>query len=203
MEKKYISDDVESSGPTPGKYSMLSLGACVVGEISNNFYRELKPLNKNYIPETIRICSVGFRCLDKYRHMEEFNPNSPHFNPERVLEKLTEHGEEPAKVMSDFNDWIVENTKEFDPIETAAPIKFDGMFTAWYFDNFFDGKNPFGHSGEDINSMYRGVTGNIYANIRDLKINRENDTQHNALDDCIYQAREFVEVLRLLKNKGI
>jgi hypothetical protein len=29
-EKKYVSVDVESSGLTPGKYSCLSIGACIV-----------------------------------------------------------------------------------------------------------------------------------------------------------------------------
>jgi len=34
MDKKYVSFDVEASGRSPGKYSMLSLGACIVGNIS-------------------------------------------------------------------------------------------------------------------------------------------------------------------------
>ena len=31
MPDTYISVDIEASGPVPGEYSMLSLGACVVG----------------------------------------------------------------------------------------------------------------------------------------------------------------------------
>jgi hypothetical protein len=27
----FVSDDMEAAGLTPGKYSMLSLGACIVG----------------------------------------------------------------------------------------------------------------------------------------------------------------------------
>jgi hypothetical protein len=33
MKRKYISVDIESTGRTPGKYSMIALGAAVVGEI--------------------------------------------------------------------------------------------------------------------------------------------------------------------------
>ena len=40
LPKKYISFDVEASGLIPGKYSMLSIGACVVGDISKQFYKE-------------------------------------------------------------------------------------------------------------------------------------------------------------------
>jgi uncharacterized OsmC-like protein len=29
-DKTYISVDVETSGPTPGDYSLLSIGACLV-----------------------------------------------------------------------------------------------------------------------------------------------------------------------------
>jgi hypothetical protein len=35
--EQYYSVDVESSGPIPGKYSMLSLGACLVGQASHFF----------------------------------------------------------------------------------------------------------------------------------------------------------------------
>lgn len=42
--------DIEASGPIPGEYSMLSLGACIVGDISKRFYIEIKPINDNFCP---------------------------------------------------------------------------------------------------------------------------------------------------------
>ena len=39
----YISVDVETSGPIPGEYSLLSIGARSVGHPEQNFYSELKP----------------------------------------------------------------------------------------------------------------------------------------------------------------
>ena len=43
----YFSVDIESAGPIPGVYSMLSLGACVVNDTSQTFYVELKPITAN------------------------------------------------------------------------------------------------------------------------------------------------------------
>jgi len=197
MQKKYISVDVESSGPTPGKYSMLSLGACIVGETHIQFYRELKPLNYNSIKDAMRIGCLGLKCLDDLKHIEEFDPESRRFKPVKVLEILYERGSIPSRVMGDYADWVIKNTRGFKPVEAAAPIKFDGMFTAWYFDNFFQGKNPLGYSGEDMNSFYRGLTGDFNAHMRDLEIEDKRKTQHNALEDAIHQAKEFKKVLEM------
>ena len=200
MDKKYVSFDIESSGSTPGKYSMLSLGACIVGETSVQFYREIKPLNRNLSVPAMKVSSLGLRCLDSLKHNDEFNPKSKKFNPGKVLEVLSDKGEEPDKVMKDYALWVEDVTAGFKPVEAAAPIKFDGMFTTWYFDNFYDGKNPFGHSGEDINSMYRGARGDITAKIEQLGL-REEGLPHNALEDAIIQAKEFEKVLELFKGK--
>ena len=199
MEKKYISFDIEASGPTPGKYSMLSLGACVVGDTSTQFYREIKPISRNLIVPAMRVSAKGLRCLDDLKS-DEFNPESEEFNPEKVLDVLYERGDTPEKVMEDYAKWVKEVTKGFKPVEAAAPIKFDGMFTSWYFDNFYKGENPFGYSGEDINSMYRGVMKNINAHTAQLDI-RVEELPHNALEDAVIQAKEFERVLELLGNQ--
>ena len=39
----FISVDVETSGPYPERYSLLSIGACVVENPDEGFYIELKP----------------------------------------------------------------------------------------------------------------------------------------------------------------
>ena len=199
MEKEYVSFDIEASGPTPGKYSMLSLGACIVGDISTQFYREIKPISRNLIFPAMRVSAKGLRCLDDLKGDDEFNPGSERFNPHKVLDVLYEKGVAPEKVMEEYAVWVREVAKGFKPVEAAAPIKFDGMFTSWYFDNFYEGENPFGHSGEDINSMYRGVMRDINAHTAQLNIRGE-DLSNNALEDAIIQAREFEKVLELLKQ---
>ena len=199
MNKKYVSFDIEASGRSPGKNSMLSIGACLVDDISKTFYREIKPISDGFMLEAMRIGCLGLHCLDKYRHLEEYNPKHDNFNPRKVLELLSDVGEEPKHVMSDYNDWIIENTKGYRAIEAAAPIKFDCMYSTYYFDNFYDGENPFGHSGEDMNSFYRGLKKNVKVSMKNLKLRDERGLPHNALEDAIQQAKEFKIVLDMLK----
>jgi hypothetical protein len=197
MGKKYISVDVETSGTTPGKYSMLSLGACVVGDTSKQFYREIKPINQSYILEAMKIACLGLDCLRELGYRKEHDPKSPDFNPSSIIHTLEDVGQYPKRVMSDFKEWIISATQGFRPVLAARPTMFDGMFIAWYFDNFL-GENPFGHSGEDINSMYRGYAGNINTNIDCIKLQGQAKHTHNALDDAIEQALKFEQVLSMM-----
>lgn len=199
MEKKYISFDIEASGQTPGKYSMLSLGACLVDDPSTTFYRELKPISMEY---ELGAMKVG--CLGLYRLQAQdekiYDASSDMFDPERTLELLMELGDEPTAVMREYKEWVRENTIGFTPIQAAAPVNFDAMFTSYYFDNFLEGSNPFGYNGEDINSMYRGVTGRRDASIKEIEVEGPGIT-HNALDDAIHQALQFRVVLDLMRAK--
>jgi hypothetical protein len=195
MEKLYISVDVETTGPTPGKYSMLSVGACVIGNTEKTFYRELKPISNNFDPTAIRIGCSELEALKDF-DLPQYDPNDPGFNPYAVLAILAAKGIEPKQAMTDFAAWIEKVGKGYSVREVAAPIKFDGMFTAWYFDNYL-GRNPFGHSGIDINSVYRGVTKDLGRHISDIVV--PNPSRHNALEDAIEQAKKFEKILEMMK----
>lgn len=199
MKKKYVSIDIESSGPSPGKYSMLSIGACIVGEMDKQFYRELKPLNFNYNLEAMKIGCLGLSCC-LLQSNPEFHPKYESFNPKTVLQMLFKIGEGPCRAFADFADWINDTTKGYEPIETEAPVKFDGMFTTYYFNNFYSGKNPLSYKALDIGSLYRGYARNEYAKIEDLKIPDERKCPHNALEDAVQQAKELEAVLKLIRK---
>jgi hypothetical protein len=50
----YIMVDVESDGPIPGDYSMISFGAIVVEpSLVRTFYGRLKPISDKWIPEAL------------------------------------------------------------------------------------------------------------------------------------------------------
>src|SRR5579872_226718 len=62
----YFSADVETDGPIPGPYSMLSFALVYAGSfdgkqfrrpknLRENFYRELKPISKNFQAEALRV----------------------------------------------------------------------------------------------------------------------------------------------------
>jgi ribonuclease T len=54
-EELYICVDVETAGPTPGQYALLSIGACLVQDTSCTFYIELCPDSTVSIPEAMAI----------------------------------------------------------------------------------------------------------------------------------------------------
>jgi len=203
MEKRYISFDIEASGRTPGINSMLSLGACLVDDILTGFYTEIKPISRIYNDKAMRIGSLWLHCLEEYSNDTTCNPHHVDFLPSRVLEILQEKWISPKQAMSDYADWIKTHTTWYKPVEVAAPIKFDSMWTTWYFENFYTPEsNPFWYTWwEDMNSMYRGVTWNLNGSVKDLFLRDERWLPHNALEDAVQQAKEFQVVLKMVKNK--
>ena len=61
----YVSVDVEASGPIPGEYSLLSIGACSIFEPRSSFYVELKPLNNNFTEEAMSIHHLSLALLSE------------------------------------------------------------------------------------------------------------------------------------------
>ncbi len=169
----YISVDIEASGPIPGEYSMLSLGACVVGDLSKTFYREFKPITDKYTPEAIEVS--GFS-----------------------LEKLKETGVEPAAAMLDFENWIIQVSGDNKPVFTAFNATFDWMFTAYYFHRFL-GRNPFRISGLDIKAYYMGKFGTTWGDTAKSSMAKKllsgKKHTHNALDDAVEQAEIFRRIV--------
>ena len=141
--KIYVSTDIESSGPYPWDFAMLSFGACIVGDAAtrnnpaNQFYAELKPWSRLVEKEAIAVGCRGLHCLKDLKHLPEYNPGHKDFDPQKVLDVLEEKGEDPKIVMPRFADWIERTTKGYTPIFAAAPVLFDGMFIAYGFSQFY------------------------------------------------------------------
>ena len=51
------------SGPIPGEFSLLSLGACVVGDETKTFYVEFQPISDNFIPEAMAVSKFDLHRL--------------------------------------------------------------------------------------------------------------------------------------------
>lgn len=165
----FISVDVESSGPIPGDYSMLSLGACVIGDDDKGFYTEFKPLNDNAIPEATRV--TGFD-----------------------LAKLAESGEHPEIAMKQLAAWVKEVSGDRKPIFVGFNAGFDWSFVNWYFAHFLM-DNPFGFAPLDIKSYYMGLTGCTWEDTKSSRIRMEfqpaKPGDHNALNDARAQGVMF------------
>ena len=145
--------DIESDGPIPGKYSMISLGAIIVNEkMDSIFYKNIKPISENFIPEAISICG---------------------FSREETLKF-----EDPLNSMEEFSKWIKQNSKG-DPIFISDNNGYDYMFVCWYFHTFL-GNNPFGYSSQNLGSLYKGLIKDTSKNFKHLRITKHT---HNAVDD--------------------
>jgi DNA polymerase III epsilon subunit-like protein len=177
---------VEASGPIPGEYSLLSIGACIVGleednekvdNKSSHFYAELKPVNDNFVQEALDV--TGFS-----------------------IERLKQNGTDPVLAMERFDSWINTITKygKLKPIFVAYPVAFDWSFINYYFHKYLK-FNPFGVSGIDIKSVWMGKTNQKWHKIskesilHDLQI-ADLEHTHNALDDAIEQSKLFRRILQ-------
>ena len=194
MDIKYIAVDVEASGPTPANYSLLSIGASVVGQPDRTFYRELKPTSRAYVKGAMKVGSLGLRCLDDLRnHDIRYNPHSEFFRPDLVLDVLQAKGVEPKEAMSQFENWINKSSSGKKPILASDCDAFDGMFVHFYFDRF-GVKNPFRYGGVNIDSMYRGFVRNPFAQIEDSEF-WSGILSHNAMEDAVVQAKALEGML--------
>ncbi|MBI2637524.1 MAG: 3'-5' exoribonuclease, partial [Candidatus Sungbacteria bacterium] len=166
-DESYISVDIEASGNIlAGTYSMLSIGACVVGGRSKKFYVELKPLNGNYTPEALEKCGLD-------------------------MERLLEEGIFPKKAMEQFEAWIKKVSGGKTPVMVAFNAPFDWMFVNWYF-YYFLKRNPFANSCLDMKAYYMGMMNTSWEATRSSRIPQEFHSDlphtHNALDDALEQA---------------
>lgn len=177
-EEIYISVDIESAGRIPPDFSMLSLGACLVADTSENFYRELKPLNNNYVAEALAVCNLDFAGL-----------------------KLT--GQEPLLVMSAFEKWVQEVSSEGQSVFVGFAAYFDWGFVNYYFHHFL-GRNPFDMRCIDIKGYFMGMMDSLWSKTNKKEIVRifppQQPHTHNALDDAIEQAQIFAQMLEFQKK---
>lgn len=170
----YISVDIETSGPNPSQYSLLTIGACTINERPSTFYIELKPLSMSFIPEALAISRLS-------------------------LERLAEKGVEPAAAMRRFEDWLkTETPPGLRPLFVAFNAPFDWMFINDYFHRFL-GRNPFGHAALDIKAYYMGLSGVSFAETSMTHIMPrylgERTLTHHALRDAMDQAEIFQKML--------
>jgi ribonuclease T len=169
-----ISVDVETAGPYPGRYSLLSIGACVIADPSLTFYVELQPVNPEVVPDALAVTGLD-------------------------LEALAEQGFAPADAMLTFAGWldrVASNGSR--PVFVGFNAPFDWMFINEYFHRFL-GYNPFGHNALDIKSFYAGRTGAAWAETSlkhvAARYGGPPSLSHNALADAIDQASLMAAML--------
>jgi len=172
--ESYVCVDVETSGPIPGDYSLLSIGACTLFEPQLTFYIELQPVNQNNTVEAASVHKLSF-------------------------EHLMEVGVAPVEAMQHFEQWLLnEASPDRPPLFVAFNAAFDWMFINYYFFHYL-GRNPFGHTAIDIKAFYMGKAGVPWSQTswRYLDPGYQTAPQltHHALQDALDQARLFKKIL--------
>lgn len=180
----YFSADVETDGPIPGPFSMLSFALVYAGTFDGSrfirptnyeasFYVELKPISDNFEIEALRVNG-----LDRTR--------------------LARQGEDPSLAMSRANEWIASCAGRAQPVLVAFPVSFDWTWLYWYFVQFA-GRSPFAHSKcYDLKTAF-----SVKAKLPICRSGRSaiphsmmssRPHTHNALDDAVEQAEIFANI---------
>jgi DNA polymerase III epsilon subunit-like protein len=170
MREQFISVDVEASGPIPGEFSLLTIGACVVDDDTKTFHVQLKPLNRNAVPEAMQVTGLS-------------------------LEQLERDGQTPSDAMASFAGWIAANCpKDAKPVFVGLNAPFDWSFVNYYFLRF-GSENPFGFTALDIKAYYMGATNCTWSLTSSSqmakRLHPKRTGTHNALEDALYQAELF------------
>ncbi len=181
----YFSADVETDGPIPGPFSILSFALVFAGRFDGSrfttpqnyqqsFYRELKPISNDFQPEALRVNG-----LDR--------------------DRLIREGESPEKVMTDAAHWIRQVAGEAKPILVAYPLSFDWSWLYWYFTKFSVVGSPFNHSlCFDIKTAFAVKAGVPISEAGKSKLlpnlRPQSKHTHHALEDAIEQAEIFARV---------
>lgn len=170
----FVSVDIEASGPSPSRNSILSIGACLVDDPARGFYAELRPWSREADPAAMRIHGLS-------------------------LDDLAARGEEPAAALRRFEAWLVTELDGRAPVFVGHNAAFDWMFVADAFHRYL-GHNPFGHAPLDTKSFFAGLTrvpwsGTGLAQIA-ARFGEPATLPHHALEDARIQARLFAAMLR-------
>jgi Exonuclease len=189
----YFSADVETDGPIPGPYSILSFALVYAGSFDGThferpesydlvFYRELKPISDNFEEEALKVNG-----LDR--------------------ERLKAEGQLPEIVMSEACDWVRANAGAGKPVLVAYPLSFDWSWLYWYFIRFSAHGSPFGYSRcFDLKTAFavKGVLPITRAGrVRlDASLFPKHQHTHHALDDAIAQAEIFANVFEWDRRRG-
>lgn len=189
----YFSADVETDGPIPGPYSMLSFAIVYAGSFDGNaferpesydrvFYRELRPISEDFESEALAVNG-----LDRTR--------------------LCREGVDPVVAMTEASEWVRSQAGSFKPVLVAYPLSFDWTWLYWYFIRFSKSGSPFEYSRcFDIKTAL-AVKSRVpiseagRSRLRSTLRSARRHT-HHATDDAIEQAEVFANIFEWEGARG-
>ena len=184
----YFSADVETDGPIPGQFSMLSFALAYAGAFDGEtffkppnyertFYVELKPISDRFERQALDVNGL----------------NRDH---------LITDGQSPEVAMTKAAAWVRELAGIGSPVIVAYPLSFDWSWLYWYFVQYSRTGSPFGYSrGFDIKTAIAVKLGRMVSNSGRSRIPETVKSKmahtHHALDDALEQAEIFANVFTM------
>ena len=181
----YVSTDVETDGPIPGPYSMLSIGCAA--------YRADKTLVGTFTANLETLPGA----TGHPKTMAWWDTQKPAWEAHR------KNCVSPEKAMIDCVAWL--RALPGTPVFVAYPVTFDFMFVQWYLIRFAHAA-PFGHSGIDLRTLGMALQNTTWhRTTKEYMPARWNDPlphTHIALDDALEQGAMFCNMLAELRRKN-
>ena len=203
MDKKdltYVALDVETAGSRLGYHPTLSIGASLItrqpmlfAEREKNgliFYAELNPkIYWRYEIEAMRVGCSQLICLESVKKRNRrFDPASESFDCRDTLELMTHACEDTSLALERFRVWLekVSSCKKIEGVTDT--VFFDAGRIGLCFGEDSERLMPFGWTGLDLDSAYRGYTRNPDANLRELGVPDDRQKPHRADHDAVLLA---------------
>jgi hypothetical protein len=185
MAEIYISTDVETDGPIPGPYSMLSFGSAA--------YTADKKLIATFSSnlETLPGASAHPKTAEWWATQPE------------AWKACRENLETPEVAIARYVAWI--KSLPGRPVFVAYPAGFDFLFIYWYLIRFA-GESPFSHSALDMKSFAMALLKTDYRDSTKRNMPKhwfdKLPHTHVALDDAIEQGALFCNMLKENRLSG-
>lgn len=181
MKEIYVSVDIETEGPSPGKNSMLSFAAAAFQ------WGDRKPIatfeaNLTRLPNAVSDPDT----------MTWWEGNA------EAYAYATANPQDPGIVIPEFAAWVRQLPGS--PVLVTYPT-WDAAWMTYYIGMYYDGKNPFGISSLDIKSLAMGaLRGGSFKRMTKKVFPKEWFTgapkhTHKAIDDAIGQGVLLMHLL--------
>lgn len=178
MTEIFVSTDIETDGPIPGTYSLLSFGSAA--------YLDDKTLVDTFTVNLKRLPNAS----EDAKTMAWWKKNPKAWNLCR------QNQQDPESGMIDYLNWL----KKLDgkPVFVGYPAAFDFMFIYWYLITFTK-ESPFSFSAIDIKTMAMVLLNRDYRSSTKENMPKEwfdnFSHSHIPLEDAIEQGALFCNIL--------
>ena len=185
MTEIYVSVDIETDGPIPGDYSMLSLGSAaydVDENLNSTFTVNIAPLDGAWQhPDTMEFWKANPKAWDAV-HIEQQLP------------------EEAMKSYAVWLEGLVAGT-DTHLVFVGYPAVFDYSFVHWYMVHFV-GRDPFSFYALDLKTYAMAALNTEFVETTKSIMPKDwltREHPHIALDDAIEQGEMFFAIRKAIR----